>query len=50
MEQNGNLKSHDQFVEEQYGKKGTSKRDMFEEGYEGFVLGFVMQHALLEKG
>ena len=30
MKKKNNLKSLDQFVEEQYGKKGTAKRDKFE--------------------
>ena len=47
---NKNLKTLDQFVEEQYGKKGTVKRDTFEEGYESFKLGFLIQQARLEKG
>ncbi len=40
----------DQFVDEQYGKKGTAKRDKFENGYESFKLGFMIQQARLEKG
>ncbi len=47
---NKNLKSLDQFVDEQYGKKGTKKRDNFEKGYEEFKLGFMLQQARLEKG
>lgn len=50
MKQQSNLKSLDQFVEEQYGKKGTSKRVKFEKGYEAFKLGFLIQQARLEKG
>lgn len=45
-----NLKTLDRFVEEQYGIKGTTKRDMFEKGYESFKLGFLIQQARLEKG
>ena len=44
------LKTLDQFVDEQYGKKGTIKRDKFEEGFESFKLGFILQQARLEKG
>ena len=44
------LKTLDQFVDEQYGKKGTIKRDKFEEGIESFKLGFLLQQARLEKG
>lgn len=50
MKQNNNLKSLDQFVDEQYGKKGTVERDNFEKGYETFKLGFLLQQARLEKG
>lgn len=45
MSQKNNLKSLDQFVDEQYGKKGTPKRDKFEKGYEEFKLGFLIQQA-----
>ena len=50
MKQKSNVKPLDQFVEEQYGKKGTTKRDTFEKGYESFKLGFLIQQARLEKG
>ena len=50
MKKNINLKSLDRFVDEQYGKKGTSKRNKFEKGYEAFKLGFLLQQARLEKG
>ena len=45
-----NLKSLDQFVDEQYGKRGTSKREKFEKGYDEFRLGVLLQEARLEKG
>jgi DNA-binding XRE family transcriptional regulator len=44
------LKSLDQFVDEQYGKKGTAKRDKFEEGFQEFKFGFMIQQARLEQG
>jgi HTH-type transcriptional regulator / antitoxin HipB len=50
MSKKSNLKTLDQFVEEQYGKKGTPKRDKFEKGYETFKLGFLIQQARHEKG
>ena len=50
MKKNSNLKSLDQFVDEQYGKKGTIERDKLEKGYEAFKLGFLLQQARLEKG
>ena len=45
-----NLKSIDQFVNEQYGKKGTTKRDKFEKGCETFRLGIMLQQARLNRG
>lgn len=44
------LKSLDSFVEEQYGKEGTPKRDKFEKGYEAFKLGTLIQQARVKKG
>jgi hypothetical protein len=49
MKKKNNLKALDQFVEEQYGKKGTSKREKFEEGFESFKLGFLIQQVRLLK-
>ena len=31
------------FIDQQYGKPGTDKRDNFEEGYEAFKLGVMLQ-------
>lgn len=45
-----NLKTLDQFIDEQYGEKGKPKRDKFEKGYETFRLGFLIQQARIEKG
>jgi len=50
MNKKNNLKTLDQFVDEQYGLKGTAERDKFEKGYEAFKLGFIIQQARLEKG
>lgn len=50
MKQKSNVKTLDQFVDEQYGKKGTVKRDKLEEGFETFKLGVLLQQARLEKG
>jgi DNA-binding XRE family transcriptional regulator len=44
------MKTLDNLIEEEYGKKGTSKRDKFEEGYESFKVGFLIQQARIEKG
>ena len=45
-----NTKTLYQFVEEQYGKRGTKKREKFEKGYENFKIGVLIQQARLEKG
>ena len=50
MKQQKTLKSLDQFILEEYGKKGTSKRDRFEKGFEIFQLGFLIQEARRKKG
>jgi HTH-type transcriptional regulator / antitoxin HipB len=50
MKQQHNVQSLDAFIDEQYGKQGTSKRDAFEQGYQAFHLGFLIQQARLEKG
>jgi HTH-type transcriptional regulator/antitoxin HipB len=47
---NNNLKSFDQFVNEEFGQIGTTKRDKLEEGFESFKLGVMIQQARLEKG
>ncbi|KXK56208.1 MAG: antitoxin HipB [Chlorobi bacterium OLB5] len=50
MKKKNNLKSLDQYTEEQYGKKNSPKRIKFEIGYEDFRLGFILQQARLKKG
>ncbi len=50
MKQQKTLKSLDQFILEEYGKKGTSKRYRFEKGFEIFQLGFLIQQARRKKG
>ena len=50
MEIKNNLKSLDQFITEQYGEKGTEKRDNFEKGYQEFKLGALIQEARVKKG
>ena len=47
---NNNITSLDQYVEQQYGKRGASKREAFENGYENFKIGFMLQQARIEKG
>lgn len=45
-----NIKTLDQFIDEEVGKKGTKKREEFEDGYEAFKLGVLIQQARQEKG
>ena len=47
---NKNLKSLDQFIDEQYGKKWTEKRNTFDERYEEFKLGVLLHQARFSKG
>lgn len=47
---NKNLKSLDQFVDEKIGKKGTDKRERFENDYDAFKLGVLIQQAREQKG
>jgi ribosome-binding protein aMBF1 (putative translation factor) len=44
------IKTLEQFKEENYGKRGTSKRDKLEAGYEIFKIGALIHDARLEKG
>lgn len=46
----GNLKTLAQFKDEHYGKRGTSKRDKLEFGYDTFKIGALIHDARLEKG
>ena len=50
MKTNKNLTSLSQFVEKEYGVKGTEKRDKLEAEYEAFKLGVLIQQARQEKG
>ena len=47
---NKNLTTLDEFIDNNYGKPGTPKRDGFEAGYENFKIGFMLQAARFEKG
>ena len=37
------------FIDTEYGKRGTKKRDKFEEGYEAFKLGVMLQELRRQK-
>jgi ribosome-binding protein aMBF1 (putative translation factor) len=45
-----NIKTLEQFKNEQYGKLGTIKRDKLEKGYDSFRIGALIQEARIEKG
>ena len=38
-----NLVDLEEFIDKEYGKRGTKKRNKFEEGYETFKLGVMLQ-------
>ena len=50
MKTKNNTKTLGQFIDEQYGKRGTPKREKFEKGYESFKIGVLIQQARIEKG
>ncbi len=50
MKANKNLTSLSQFVDKEYGVKGTENRDKLESEYEAFKLGVLIQQARQEKG
>jgi HTH-type transcriptional regulator/antitoxin HipB len=45
-----NTKTLSRLVDEQYGKKGSIKRNKFDKGYQSFKLGAMLLEARLEKG
>jgi HTH-type transcriptional regulator/antitoxin HipB len=47
---NNNLTSFDDHLDQQYGKRGTSEREKFEEGFESFRLGVMIQELRKENG
>lgn|SRR5690554_2549396 len=47
---NKNLKSLDQFIDEKIGGKGTVKREQFENDYDVFKLGVLIQQAREQRG
>jgi ribosome-binding protein aMBF1 (putative translation factor) len=50
MKTKNSTKALAQLIDEQYGKKGTAKRDKFDKGYQDFKLGAIIYEARLEKG
>lgn len=47
---NKKLKSLDQLIDEKVGRKGTDKREHFENEYDNFKLGVLIQQAREQKG
>jgi ribosome-binding protein aMBF1 (putative translation factor) len=45
-----NIQSLDDFIEEEYGTRGTTERERFEQGYEAFRVGALIQQARIQKG
>ena len=49
MMKKSNIKTLDQFIDDEVGKKGTKKREKLEAGYEVFKLGVMIQQARQQK-
>ena len=47
---NKTLTSFQDHLDQQYGKRGTQKREKFEEGFEAFKLGVMIQELRKENG
>ena len=47
---NKNLTSFDNHLDKEYGKRGTKKREKFEEGFEAFQLGVMLQELRKDQG
>jgi HTH-type transcriptional regulator/antitoxin HipB len=47
---NKNLTSFADHLDSQYGKRGTAKREKYEEGFEAFKLGVMLQELRKEQG
>jgi HTH-type transcriptional regulator / antitoxin HipB len=47
---NKKLTSFSAHLDEQYGKKGTAEREQYEEGFEAFKLGAMIQELRKEQG
>jgi len=48
--ENNNLTSFSDHLDQQYGKRGSSEREKFEEGFETFKLGVMIQELRKEQG
>src|SRR6185312_15499901 len=50
MKTSDNLITLDDFIDKEYGAKGTQKREKFEQGYQEFKLGVMIHEARISKG
>jgi len=50
MKKKNNITTLDDYIEKGYGKVGTKKRDVFEQGYQEFKVGAMLLSARQEKG
>ncbi len=46
--QNADITTFEEHLDVQYGKHGTSRREVFEQGYEAFKLGVLIEEARLK--
>lgn len=44
-----NLVDLEEFIDKKYGSRGTTRREKFEEGYEAFKLGIMLQEMRKQK-
>ena len=47
---NNDLRSFEEHLEQQYGKRGTTEREKFEDGFEVFKLGALIHELRKEEG
>ncbi|HNA65838.1 MAG TPA: helix-turn-helix transcriptional regulator [Saprospiraceae bacterium] len=50
MTRNKKITNFDVHLDKRYGKKGTKTRDKYEQGFEAFKLGAILQEMRKEKG
>jgi DNA-binding XRE family transcriptional regulator len=50
MTKKAKIVDFDQHIEKQYGKRGTAKRETFEEGFEAYKLGIMLQEMRKNQG
>jgi DNA-binding XRE family transcriptional regulator len=50
MKKKKNLKNLSEFIDDNFGKSGSERRDKFEKGYTDFKMGLLIQEARLQRG